>query len=564
MRRAWLCVAILVTSVTHADERILSYHSDIRIRTDGWIEVTETIRVRAEGKQIRRGIFRDYPTDYHDTFGNRHKVLYEPLSVSRDGDGETMRSEAFGNGVRTYFGRADHVLAPGEHTYVYRYRAGRMLGYFDDRDELWWNVTGDGWAFPIDSASAAVTLDFEVAPGELGAEAWQGPYGSREVAAAASDANGRPEYRSTRALAPNEGLSILLRWPKGLVDEPDALQRLVWLLTDNVNLLVALVGLIAMLGYYVPVWRNFGRDPRPGVIFPRYEPPRGFSAASLRYIENMGYDNETMTAGVVSLAVKGYLRIEEDDDEHTLVRADPGVNPAALAAGERALLDALFEDGNSVTLKNENYEIVGGARSAHRKSLKHDYHRRYFTTNGLLNLPAILIFAASSVAALAIRPSVVVVLTIAVMAGVIVVFAILLKRPTGLGRAVMDESAGFREYLDIAEKDELNLRNPPEKTPELFEMYLPFALALGVEQRWAERFASVFDRLRGPGNTAWHPAWYSGSSWDSGRLGRSASAISHSLGKSISSSATPPGSSSGGGGGGFSGGGGGGGGGGGW
>ncbi len=123
---------------------------------------------------------------------------------------------------------------------------------------------------------------------------------------------------------------------------------------------------------------------------------------------------------------------------------------------------------------------------------------------------------------------------------------------------------GFKDYLEIAEKQEMNLRNPPEKTPQLFEAYLPFALALGVEQRWAEKFARVFAAIREPDGGGYQPAWYSGDSWSTTRLSNSVNSISSDLGSAISSSVTPPGSSSGSGGGGFSGGGGGGGGGGGW
>jgi uncharacterized membrane protein YgcG len=403
-----------------------------------------------------------------------------------------------------------------------------------------------------------------VQAGELDVDAWQGRYGSREAASAEIDRSGQPAYEATRVLPPGQGMSLSVRWPKGLVAEPSDLQRLIWVLSDNINLLIALAGLAAMLGYYIPVWQNYGKDPAPGVIFTRYQPPEGFSPASLRYIRNMGYDNDTMTAGVVSLAVKGYLRIDEDDGEHTLIRVDPGGSPPPLAAGEQELYDALFEKRKVVTLVDDNHETIGGAKSAHRRSLKKDYHKRYFRTNGLLNLPPLLIAIVSAVVALRVGPSFMVFGTIILMLVTIVGFAIYLKRPTGLGRALMDEAAGFTEYLEIAEKDELNLRNPPEKTPQLFERYLPFALALGVEQQWAERFSKIFAGLRGPGDTAWHPAWYKGSAWDNGHLGFSTSSISSSLGHSISSSVTPPGSSSSGGGGGFSGGGGGGGGGGGW
>jgi hypothetical protein len=562
MRRACLWLLLFIAGTATADERILSYHSDILIRADGWMEVAETIRVRAEGNQIRRGIYRDYPTDYEDRFGNDFEVLYEPKSVTRNGLPETFNSEKYRNGVRTYFGKSDRFLESGEHTYVFRYEAGRMLGFFPDKDELWWNVSGDGWAFPIDQASATVTLGFDAPPGSIEIAAWQGPYGSTEAASAYLGESGRPEFRATRQLGLNENFSISVRWAKGFVLEPSGLQKFIWLLSDNVNFLVALAGLTAMLGYYIPVWQKYGKDPEPGVVFTRYEPPGGFSPASLRYIENMGYDNETMTAGVVSLAVKGYLRIENDGDEYTLHRLDPGHGAPELATGEKELHDALFFGQDSVILIDENHEIIGGAKEAHERSLRFDYYRKYFITNAALNFPPLILGLASSVIALFLGAGFFVFIIIALMVVTLIVFAIILKRPTGAGRALLDESAGFREYLEFAEKDDLNLRNPPEKTPRLFEQYLPFALALGVEQQWAEQFARIFASLQGPNGTAWQPAWYSGS-WNSFNLGKATSSMSNSLGGAISSSVTPPGSSSSGGGG-FSGGGGGGGGGGGW
>lgn len=131
------------------------------------------------------------------------------------------------------------------------------------------------------------------------------------------------------------------------------------------------------------------------------------------------------------------------------------------------------------------------------------------------------------------------------------------------GRKLLDEMMGFSDYLEIAEKEELNLRNPPEKTPALFETLLPYALALGVEQTWSEKFAGVLAAVRNPDGSAYSPSWYSGS-WNTANLSKTTSNLSSGLNSALGSSVSPPGSSSGGGGGGFSGGGGGGGGGGGW
>jgi uncharacterized membrane protein YgcG len=565
MKRVFLACVLSIASLAHADERILDYHSDILVRQDGWIEVAERIQVRAEGERIRRGIYRDYPTQYRDRLGNDVEVDYQPLSVLRNDRREDFHTERRVNGIRTYFGSAERLLTAGVHTYVYRYRAGRMLGFFDERDELYWNVTGLGWDFPIDRASATVAFDFTLPEGAIGVDAWSGRSGERGRAYTASVRDGQAHFETTAPLALREGLTVVVNWPKGYVDEPGALQKTGWLLSDNANLLVALGGLLALFGYCLPVWRKYGKDPEEGLVVTRYEPPEGFSPASLRYIEKMSYDNETMTAAVINLAVKGYLRIDRDNDEHSLRRLDAKPDQPALAAGEKQLLDALFRDGNTVVLENDNHELLGTARSKHRSSLKRDYANRYFRTNFAMNLPAIIVAIVAAVVALNVGsgPTPAVVVVVIAMAAVIVLFAILMKRPTGIGRKLLDHAAGFRDYLQIAEKDELNLRNPPALTPELFERYLPFALALGVDQQWSERFAAVMADLRAPGATPYHPVWYSGA-WNARDFSAATTDLTSGLGTAISSSVTAPGSSSGSSGGGFSGGGGGGGGGGGW
>lgn len=155
------------------------------------------------------------------------------------------------------------------------------------------------------------------------------------------------------------------------------------------------------------------------------------------------------------------------------------------------------------------------------------------------------------------------VLTVAAIISLNMLFYQWLKAPTRMGRKLLDKIDGFKMYLEVAEKDELNLKNPPEKTPEIFESYLAFAMALDVEQQWAEKFTRVFLQLQEQGRS-YHPTWYHGSHWHADNPSSFTASVGSSLSSAISSSSMAPGSSSGTGGGGFSGGGGGGGGGGGW
>ncbi len=141
-------LSLLLPQAAAAEERILSFDSQIAIQQDGTLDVTETIHVRAENVAINHGIYRDFPTHYDAPGGRRVKVGFELVSTALDGQPEPAKVEMLGNGVRIRIGSADRMVAPGEHNYTIRYRATRMIGRFDDYDELYWNVTGNGWDFP--------------------------------------------------------------------------------------------------------------------------------------------------------------------------------------------------------------------------------------------------------------------------------------------------------------------------------------------------------------------------------------------------------------------------------
>ncbi len=609
-----LAACLLVLPAAHAREEILKYHSDIEVRADSSMVVTETIRVRAEGDQIRRGIYRDFPTDYRDRLNNQIKLDFQVLEVTRDRRSEPFFTEKRANGVRVYAGSADRFIPPGDYEYAITYRTNRQLGYFDDYDELYWNVTGNGWGFPIQAASATIRLPAGVAPAAMAIEGYTGAFGAKGQDYTANvGIDGEAFIATTRPLRPNEGLTVALSWPKGVVAEPSAMDRLGFLLADNGGLLIALCGLALMAGYLYFAWARYGRDPEAGPVFPHYDPPPQLSPGACRYIKEMSHDHQAFSAAVLNLAVKGYVTIHEGltealraatggslydqaidqlsptqkkllgpllelaekameaaaNDTFVLQKNAAATGLPALGPGEEALLKKLFVSGEYLVLTNKNHETVRGAIKAHAAALKKYYQRIYFFTNGGLLLPALLIAALTVllVAVLAeFTPLAIVVLVLAVP--LLFWFSYLMKAPTVPGRKVMDQLDGFKMYLTVAEADDLQriegIAGPsPAKTPELFERYLPYAVALDVEQPWAEQFERLFMRLSAEQGTGYRPGWYAGQ-----RPIRSFSgfttAVSNSLTSAISSSSTAPGSSSGSGGGGSSGGGGGGGGGGGW
>jgi uncharacterized membrane protein len=611
-------------------ERILNFKSFITVNPDASLSVLENITVRSTRREIKRGIIRNFPTTYRDRWGNTVRVNFEVTEVLRDDQPEPYHIRRVSNGVKIYIGRKDVFLRPGVYTYTIKYQVDRELGFFKDFDELYWNVTGNGWTFPIDRAEAVIELP--AGAKILRYAAYTGYQGQRGRDFTAQPGDHDIVFQTTRGLAPKEGLTVAVAWPKGVVHEPTRQEKMGFFLRDNLAVLIGFIWLAVLLGFYLWAWFQVGRDPAKGTIIPLFTPPTGFSPAGIRFVKRMGFDDKAFAAAVVDMAVKGAVRIQEEDGVYTLIQPDSAT--PALSRGEQLVAAKLFPGRGSIKLENENHTRIKAAIEALKKNLRKELEKIYFVTNSGYLMPGIaitligavlVIFTARDRAAagfgslwlimwtvfcyflvvnvyrrwqaargsgfkpgqllgalvtslfalpflvgeifgagmLAGAVSVAAVVILAVMGFLNALFYHLLKAPTLSGRRIMDQIEGFKLYLSVAEKERLDLLNPPEKTPELFEKYLPYALALDVENQWSEQFAAVLARA-GTGGQPYTPVWYSGSSWDSFHTSRFADSLGSTFASAISSSSSPPGSSSGSGGGGFSGGGGGGGGGSGW
>jgi uncharacterized membrane protein YgcG len=552
-----------------ADERILSFDSDITVNKDSSLTVTETIRFNVEGIDIRRGVIREFPTRYEDERGDDVNVGFEVISVARDGKPEPYRIDQVSNGVEVRIGDPDILLSRGAHTYVIKYRTTFQLGYFPEGDQLFFNTTGHGWVFPIDKATATIRLPQGARTTRLAV--YTGAYGSKDSdATIAETAPGIVRAETTQRLGSHEGLTIVAEWPTGFVDKPGT-GAVAWRwLTDNLAALAGLLGLAGSGGFLYWAWTRWGRDPPRGTIIPLFTPPDNIEPAEARYLADMGYDNKIFAAAIVNMAVKGAVKIEEDPGwfSKTFKLQRTGQGAEQLAPVERAAYDQLFLLGDEIELKQANWKRIKAANDAVKTRLQLAHVGKSFHENGgaLAGGFVILVAAGLGIWATAGNGIAPWVGGGAVALGVVLVgfFAKWMKAPTVTGQAKRDRIDGFRMFLDTAEKERWEVLNPPEMTPQLFEKYLPFALALDVDHSWSQTFEREM-RLHDPSGTyAYQPRWYSGRNFSGIGAGALSHSISNAMSSAISSSSSPPGKSSGFGGGGFSGGGGGGGGGRGW
>ncbi|MET0813688.1 MAG: DUF2207 domain-containing protein, partial [Pseudoxanthomonas sp.] len=348
MKAILLSLFVLLAAPVAAQERILSYDSQVEVRADGGLDVTERIAVRAEGNSIRRGIYREFPTRYEDRYGNRVVVDLQVVDVLRDGKPEPWFTERKSNGVRINTGNDDFLPVPADFTYTLRYRTTRQMGFFADHDELYWNAIGTGWEFPIERGSVEVRLPSTVSADRIRVEAYTGAQGEKGQAYDAKVTGpGTARWLLTQPLAPHEGLTLVMSFPKGIVAQPSSTQRWLWLLKDNRGVLIALAALAALLVFCIGRWRRLGRDPRPGVIITRYDPPAGHSPAGLRFMQRMGYDTRCFSSDLLSLAVAGMVSIHREkgllSDDWELEKIEGGVPLATVE--QKALESNLFKGG---------------------------------------------------------------------------------------------------------------------------------------------------------------------------------------------------------------------------
>jgi uncharacterized membrane protein len=489
------------------------FEAAIDVAVDGSIKVEETIRPRFSGSW--NGIYRSIPIQYRTPQGLNYTLRLTVESIT-DENGAELRYES--DRVRHY--RKLKIFIPGAtdttKTVVIRYTVSNGLRFFDEHDELYWNVTGDEWEVPIEAASALVRLPQGV--GNVRATSFRGAYGSTEQSDIQIDGS-TVRVETTRGLGMREGLTIVVGWDPGVVQRPTAVERTTGLLASNLPLLIPPFVLFGMYR----LWRARGRDPEVGPIAPRYEPPDGLTPAELGTLVDGNPDMRDITASIVDLAVRGFVHITEVENsgffglfnskDYTFALTRGTSEWSGLKAHEQKLLTALFGGvaaaGETVTLsdlKNKFYKKLPGIKTELHNML---VHRRFYTARpdrvralyvvGGLVAGAVVGFGGGvALDAFGMQP------VSAIVAGaatglIVAIFGWFMPARTAAGTREYEKVLGFQEFLSRVEGDRLER---VVKTPEMFEKYLPYAMALGVEDNWSKAFDGIYKQP---------PQWYSGS-----------------------------------------------------
>ncbi len=582
-------------------DRIADFQTVIKVEPSGKLDIKETIVVfNGDGEsnsrytdagneeiqhntnnQIKRGIVRSFPLTYEGKFGFETNTTFELISVLRNGKSEPWHMDKHKNGILLYLGKSDVWLENGLHTYVIHYKSDHQLLQNDRYDEVYWNVTGNGWDFTIEQAGCTIYIPDKCTLIEE--ECYTGLSGSaaHNCISYYDSISHSISVITTRALQPNEGLTAAVSFSNGFVTKPVLSKKVIRFVADNPDaLLFPLAFVLAALVNFIS-WLKVGRDKLSGTPFPQFSPPVGFPPAGLGYIHDQKFSSKLVAATLLDFGVNRYIRIELGKTSGLFkkdayyIKENDFTRP--LSTSYEPFMQEIGAPANTVIIKGEYNPVMLRFSNEVQKYCEENYLQEPKSLSGFFSLNNRYMIFGNILGLLAGIGTFVFLMMdhtpngwtfayacIGLLMYILmqVLFYRLMPSYNAAGQKLIAEIKGFIMYLKAAEEIRLNTMNPPEKTPALYEKYLPFAVALGCESDWSDQFRETLEKAQY--QNGYQPNWYrdiGSGNWVQSMSGT----LSGSLGGTISSASSPPSSSSGGSfGGGSSGGGGGGGGGGGW
>ena len=556
-------------------ERIDAFHVQITLEPNGSVLVQEEIVYDFGVDAVNRhGIYRKVPLVF-TPFGERAPRTIEISSIMvTDGNGNLLRSQYSGGGnyMQLKIGEPD-VLVSGRQRYVIRYTVwGGINQSLSDKDEFYWNVTGNQWDVPIGAVRADVRLPLSIQESQITTACYVGSEGStKRCVASTTPQEGTGVVNAVRytyaySLGPREGMTIAIGIPKDIYAiaptiKVKTLAKSVgvyrWWRSDFLGLSALIPVLVFALMFRM--WWTNGRDPKGrGTIITEYDVPEHLNTLELAYLKNTNLSPTAISAAIVDFAVRGFLKIErivkkvmfiENEDFRITFLSQTDISKLSLS--EKILYDELKEHGNTFLVSTLSHKMASTTTTLSTQLATDLTVKGYYIENPQIVVKHYLLTGAALFILGMFLPYGN--FALAVSGVIVLVFAFLMPKRTTHGALVHEQILGFEKYLSVAEKDRIDFANAPEKNPTTFERFLPYAMILGVEEAWGEKFANMYTEKNSS-------RWYSG-----GGSGLSAATLVGNMGAFGSSTArafTTSGGASGGGG--SSGGGGGGGGGGSW
>ena len=531
----------LIAQTTFSGEHIANFQQSTIINADGTIDVTEQIEYDFSTEE-RHGIFRTIPYTKLNSEGKKFKMTFSQIFVvDENGQPYTFTNTDESGAITLKIGDPD-VTITGKHTYVIRYQVSGALTYFSDHDELYWNVTGDEWDVPIALAQSSVTLPGQIYREQIQMDCFRGKRGTDDQCAQA--VVGNTILFDSEALEPGDGMTIVAGFPKGVVAvlEPQEVTDFFETFIGRLVFIgLMIVGFFWYIAYplWLPLkWWTEGRDPstlrqladrsgqvHSGVVRAWFDPPkingRELTPAETGTLIDERVQTREIVALIIHLAQRGYFKIvEKNKKDFDLVKQDKPHRTDTLLTFEDNFITTVFKDKTHVSI-NKSTKLYTAVTSATDEIYEQTVKDGFFPENPEKVRSKYTIIAGVAVVTFNFFLS----MTSAV-------FGQIMPRKTLEGVHASNTARSLKNFLE-SQKRQLTFQADKQM---MFEKLLPYAIAFGVENKWAQRFKNL--KMK-------NLAWYKGQ----GTTILTAAAFTHNLsnsfGSSFTSAITPTSSSSG-------------------
>lgn len=565
----------------NTQEKINSYNVEIKINEDGSLDIVENINVTSTGAKIKRGIFRDFPTKSFINNVIPNFKSFEVVQVLKDGIEEPYHLERYDEGTRLYIGDKNTYLKRGVYNYTLKFRTQNQVSFFEDHDELYFNAIGHNWDFAIDKVSVTVLSPKGTKKEDINVGGFTGLKGATTKNFIYQITGNEITFTTNKPLAPKEGFTVVVGWPKGFVNKPNILTRASLYLMADKYFVYSFLVLISIIVYYLFVWYKVGKDPESSETFSIYDVPKNVSPALISYINKMGFDRKSISASILNLAINNQIKITESraliGSNFTLTKISNSED--VLFSEEKELINDFFNKSDSFTINSKNsstlQSAVNGFKSrvvkmGEEKYVKQNLKYMYlpvmlsvllyavlsFISVGspgplmIIVLNVLFIFGSVTIIVQSLIPIfkarfnfksvfkiiisllallLFVIMTLALTIGlsegigilsIIVinlsvlthcVFFYTLKARTLEGKVLLNQIEGLKKYLTAVENPRFQSKLH-EEIPfsfGVYEKYLPYAIALGVEPVWTDRLQQAIKNSE-LDVTKYSPIWYSG------------------------------------------------------
>jgi Predicted membrane protein (DUF2207) len=557
--RGLLCILVawMLPVGLRAQDAVLSWRSDITIRSDAILDVVERVQVRAESDELRIGLTRPF------AMPDSADATISLVEVRRNGVIEKAELQKSGLVRLLQLGNNAAPLPPGEHLYVIHYTVQGAISFQADADRLRWYVTPQDFSLPIGDARAQIFLPNGMKM--IQQNSIISTSGVRANDFITQSREGQLSIDVMRPLKPGEALLADVRWPKDVVQRPSSVELAEKRVRGQLHVVAGLTGLLllALLSKLLQYFATRGAHRSSG---------DSLGPAMSRLVRLGRVDDTSVVATIIGMATKGYLTIERTETDSYLLQRTWKEGDLGLIPTDRAIAIALYKDKPSrFFVIRENMDSLRAAQFELRHALQREIESVLLRIAGpwllLILLGTLLVLGAiiqlAPVDKIAWGPA------LLVLTGLLLCYRALCLRPSalrwqvgreqrgifstmgdalttrsswpGLGIALLSfvwlasmiklpsaclillvgcifilsihrlrslHRLGGKLVAAVADSEELMFEGGTAFDPQRFERDLPLAIALDDEAAWSRPFA---EPLGDSGShSGYRPRWYSG------------------------------------------------------